>query len=289
MKKTSALLSLAVALLLFACKKEQVVGGNEPPPDPTVENITVENYVNNCYLQLFGRLPTSAEFDGGFAFLKKNNVAAADRQQFLKNLMASGEYRARHFLLENLLLCGGHADDQFYIDYFKKDFADKLANPDLALQHNELQRGLDRINLLDEAKELWLDGKIDVIELQSRLSDNQIFTYENGVSNIWMEAAAQKFLLRAATQAELDEFNLASATYETIFWGKTVSSFDEFKAVFFGSAEYFEGQVRWLYKSYLYREPTAAELQKLVPDWQAKHDYQALQRAILASDDFLGN
>ena len=288
MKKSAILLFVTVALLLFGCKKEKTITGNEPPPDPTVENITVENYVNNCFLQLFGRLPTAAEFSAGFAELRAHNVSPADRQLFLKKLMAEPEYRARHFALESLALCGGQADNQGYIDYLRDEFTTKLANPDLAIQHNALQRNLDRINLLDGAKELWLDGSIDVTELQSRLSDNMIFIYENGVSNNWIEAATVKFFLRDPTDGEKEQFNYANSTLETIYLGQPVASFDDLKKVFFNSGEYFEGQVRWLYRAYLYRDPTAAELQKLVPDWIAKRDYQAMQRAILASNDFLG-
>ncbi len=281
-------LFLALALLIFGCKKEKIFTGNEPPPDPTVENIVVENYVNNCFLQLFGRLPTAAEFSAGFAQLRADNVSPTDREVFLKTLMAKPEYRAWHFSLENLLLCGNRADDQGYIDYLRDDFTAKVNNPDFATQHNILQRDLDRINLLDAAKEAWLDGTIDVVELQKRLADNMIFIYENGVSNNWLEAAMAKFMLREPTLGEIDQYNSAFSTYETIFFGKAVASFDELKSVFFASGEYHEGQVRWLFRSYLYREPTAAELQKLVPNWVATHDYQALQRAVLGSDDFLG-
>jgi hypothetical protein len=288
MKNLVQLFTLFVFLTFCGCKKEQIIGGNEPPPDPTVANILVENYIRNCFLNLVGRVPTQPEFDATIVLLKKNNISTVDRAIFLDKLMATLEYRKWHFSQENLLLCAGKADDQGYIDYYRTKFTDDLANPDYAIQKNELERELLRINLLDDAKEAWLNGTISVTELQKRIADNRIFKFENNISDDFMEAWAGFFLLREPTENEQEQFNLANATFETLFFGKSVNSLDELKTVFFDSGEYYEGQIRWLFRSYLFREPTGEEIQKLLPNWQGGKDYQALQRAILSSNDFLG-
>lgn len=281
-------LAICLILSLFACKKEQIISGNEPPPDPTVENILLENYLNSCYLNLIGRLPEAAEFQADFAFLKKNNVAAADRQTFLNKLIALPAYRTVQFKFENLWLVQGKADDQGYIDYLRDLFTAQLADPDFAIQHDKLQRDLDRINLLDEAKEAWLAGQISYLELQNRLCDNRIFMYENNPNLSWMEVCCARFLLREATGIEKQAFNEAANTLETILWGKTARNFDEFKALFFASPEFFEGQVRLLFLRFIYREPSADELSTYTKLYQQSADFPALQRAVLASDEFLG-
>ena len=43
-----------------------VVNGNIIPPDTTIENTTIDNYINKLYISTIGREPTTIEFDADF-------------------------------------------------------------------------------------------------------------------------------------------------------------------------------------------------------------------------------
>ena len=56
-------------LSVFACTKVEdiIVTGNTNPPDKTIENITIETYINKLYISTIGREPTEIEFLSDFS------------------------------------------------------------------------------------------------------------------------------------------------------------------------------------------------------------------------------
>ena len=69
---------------------------------------------------------------------------------------------------------------------------------------------------------------------------------------------------------------------------QTGSVKDDFINIFFGCNNYFEGQVRDLYKKYLFREPNSVEMSDKATIYKNSLDYKALQKAILSTDEYAG-
>ena len=53
--------------MLISCDKteEVYIEGNVAPPDETIENVIIENYLNKLYISLLGRKATDEEFSAG--------------------------------------------------------------------------------------------------------------------------------------------------------------------------------------------------------------------------------
>src|SRR5689334_16431566 len=109
MKKFLVLLTFTgIVFLLSACHKEEDITGNTAPPDQTVENVTIRNYVNRVYVSVLGREASESEKDAGFSTLRNNNLSMASRIQFLDQVFSGSEYKphlydfARVELLNNL-------------------------------------------------------------------------------------------------------------------------------------------------------------------------------------------
>jgi hypothetical protein len=58
--------------------------------------------------------------------------------------------------------------------------------------------------------------------------------------------------------------------------------------IFFDADGYYEGQVRFIFKKYLYREPTSAEIAYYSNIYKSTNSYKALQRQVFSLNEFAG-
>src|SRR6185369_16695558 len=101
--------ALLTGLMLFSsCTKkgEVVVKNNEPPPDLTINDVVIGNYVNRVYISVLGREPDSTERSTGYTVLRKNDVSAASRSQFLDSVFTKKEYNVHLYDLARIDLLG---------------------------------------------------------------------------------------------------------------------------------------------------------------------------------------
>src|SRR5688572_21670855 len=82
------LLLAGTALIFSSCKKyeEEIIPGNEPPPDQTIDPVVIENYVHKVYISALGREPDSVELNSGLNLLLSQNLSMNSRNQFLDNV-----------------------------------------------------------------------------------------------------------------------------------------------------------------------------------------------------------
>jgi hypothetical protein len=66
------------------------------------------------------------------------------------------------------------------------------------------------------------------------------------------------------------------------------SSKADFLNIFFGSQDYFEGQVRDYYLRYLFKEPETEFSATLATEYKNSLDLRAMQKAILTTDEYIG-
>ena len=96
MKKVLFLFSI---LIIASCSKveEVVVNGNIIPPDTTIENTTIDNYINKLYISTIGREPTTIEFDADFEILRAANLNQQSREVVIASILSKTEYHNNLF------------------------------------------------------------------------------------------------------------------------------------------------------------------------------------------------
>ena len=97
-----ALFLFAIVIIASCTKVEDVlVDGNIIPPDNTIENTTIENYINNLYIRTIGREPTTSEFDANFETLREDNLDQESREEVIDGILTKEEYYNNLFKLES--------------------------------------------------------------------------------------------------------------------------------------------------------------------------------------------
>src|SRR6188768_4189422 len=81
------------ASIFISCSDEEVIiPENTPPPDQTIENVTISDYVNRVYVSVLGREADNNEKSSGFNNLRQNNLSMESRMQFLDQVFSESEY-----------------------------------------------------------------------------------------------------------------------------------------------------------------------------------------------------
>ncbi len=279
---------LLFLVLLAACKRdpEVVIPGNQAPPDGTITDIVLESYVNRSYITLVGHQPDGAAMAASLGTLRTHNVSQADREAFLGQVMAASEYSQRTYDLGraavlNAVDTSDIRDDLDFLAFILSDTAYMAFWQEAQIQQSELQA------LVTIPAELQ-SGTINVAEMHRRLVTNKIYDEINMGTQNFVISMFQNFLARYPTEAErIAGETMVDGFPSQIFLvnGRTKTNFI---SIFLGSNDYYEGQVRDLFRRYLYREPTTEELATLTIAFKANQDYKALQKAVMSTDEYIG-
>lgn len=289
MRKTLPLIYLLGLLLaLTACKREEevLIDGNIAPPDRTVEDIVVENYITRVYISLLGRKADDTEAATAKTQLRSGNFTLSARGAFIDGLTVGAEYQYRLFDLGRYELLDG--TDTSAIREQRDVFALLLTQPQYQAYYAVLTIERDRLNDVLAIPSALVAGTIDRREMHRRLVTNYFFDQINMGTQNFVIALYQKFLYRSPTEAE-------RVSAERMVDGFTSTAFlqqgrdkDDFVSLLLASGDYAEGQVRNTFLRTLYREPTTQEDELLSPGYYATGDYRALLRSVLSSDEFAG-
>lgn len=284
----SWLLLTAGVLLFSSCKKyeEENIPGNEPPPDQTIERVTIENYVNKIYISALGREPSTAEFDFGLNLLLSQNVSMSSRNQLLDSVFVHDEYKQRFYerSMANLLPGVDSIAIVFYIYAFQLALLDtsQMALWDI------YQMELDRLRSLEETPDSVAAGTISFKEVHRRLVDNFFYDQINMGSFNFVVSMYQHFLDRYPTMNEITSgVNMVNGFPDIVFLQAGLNKTD-YEHIFFSSIDYYEGAVRDLYQLYLYRQPTSVEMENGTLLYMNSGDYVSLQKLLLSSNEFIG-
>lgn len=279
---------LLLILLSFSCKKteEVIIPDNTAPPDETISNLTVENYVNRAYISVLGRKPDDAEFAQGISTLRSNNLAIEDREQFLEQIYSKTEFNqnlfevARVNLLDNVDTTD--IQDQIFV------FGLLLNDPQYANIYDFLNAEIDRMQAVLDIPADLANGSLDLPGMHRRMVFNYIYDQINMGTQNYVISCFQSFLFRYPTQAELDAAQLMVNGFTSVFFMSEGESKEDFMDIFFASSDYYEGQVRDVFTRYLYREPDSGEMFTYSEDYKNSGDYQSLLTRILSSDEYIG-
>ena len=282
-------LVLIIIIMAFAsCKKydEAIITGNTVPPDQTISNNIIENFVNKSYISLLGRKPNSVEFTAGVSLLKLNNLSATDRNSFLNQVLSKPEYDAHLFDINNIDLLNNLDTNEFTGKILLFQFL--LSDSSYISYWPILQIEMARLLVMQQILPQLQNGTAKTIDLHRVLIDNYFFDQINMGSLNFVVSMYQHFLRRYPTENELNNGIAMVDGDFAITFQQTGNSKTDFITIFFASNDYYEGQVRDLYLRYLFREPTSSESATLTIQYKSSNDYKQLQQTILVTDEFIG-
>ena len=281
-------LFLFLVLIISSCTKIEdiIVGDNTLPPDYTIENTTIENYINKLYISTIGREPTEAEFTTDFNLLRNANLSQKSREIVIDGILNKSEYSFNLFTLEsaNILNSVDTAKINERISSYQQFLLVTTNFLDSIYVANELERMLTFQNSLTA----FYLGTTTITELYSAMANNIFFDEINMGTENFVVAMFQHFLSRYPTDSELESAkDMVDDKNATLFF-ETGNGKNDFLDIFFTSNEYFTGQTNILFNRYLFRNPSSEESVNYSLDYINTGDYKSLQKRILSSDEFIG-
>ena len=281
-------LFLFLVLIISSCTKIEdiIVGDNTLPPDYTIENTTIENYINKLYISTIGREPTEAEFTTDFNLLRNANLSQKSREIVIDGILNKSEYSFNLFTLEsaNILNSVDTAKINERISSYQQFLLVTTNFLDSIYVANELERMLSFQNSLTA----FYLGTTTITELYRAMANNIFFDEINMGTENFVVAMFQHFLSRYPTDSELESAkDMVDDKNATLFF-ETGNGKNDFLDIFFTSNEYFTGQTNILFNRYLFRNPTSEESVNYSLDYINTGDYKLLQKRVLSTNEFIG-
>lgn len=282
------LLLISIIIGIFSCTKQEdlLISGNTAPPDFTIENVLVEGYINKLYISVLGREATQSEFDDAFAALTSAQLSQSSRTALIDQVFSNSEYADNEFKIASSKLVGGQDTTDISDTYFTLNFL--LLTAQTAIDSTYIMYEIDRMQPFASAYDDFLSGSIELVELHSIMVNNFMYDQINMGTENFVISIFQNFLGRYPTIAELESGKAMVDGFNAVLFLQAGNGKDGFLDIFFNSNNYFAGEVISNFNRFLYRNPTAEELSAYAKDYQDNLDYQALQRIILSSDEFIG-
>lgn len=296
-----------VILVFSACKKKdpkiEIVADNDAPYYSQIPRVKVENYVNRLFIDIIGREPFDAEMKTETDNLIANNLALSTRETLINKLQSSEVYifgdssyaiaaNKRWYDLLTVRLTEGFGENDFMGEYGIVQFARKVdslngnwagfyANKNAAEQ------------LLKAATAKWdyYHKTIDIEEYCSRLILNPL-TFQKTDSYMGNEDNTIKYTFNDLLfrQYTANEFTISRDMIlngkSGVLFGQSGHSKGDYIYILTHCNEFYEGTVKWLYKTFLARYPNTEEVLLLVKTLPADKDIRKIQRHILKSDEY---
>lgn len=274
--------------LQFSCKKAalETISGNVPPPDTSIDLNIYEDYINRTYILVLGREPDTAEFNSAFSLLKLNFLSVQSRYTFLDTVFSSSDYAWRQFNknrvdLLNDMDTADVTNQLFIFNFFLADSTFQSIWP-------VLQYEIGRLEVLQTAGVDYTNGLISIRQLQAIMLNNYFYDQINMGANNFVITAFQQFIQRNPTLDEQSNGVSMVNGNNAVLFLKSGASKDDFLSILFQSDDYFEGAIIRLYKDYLLRSPESIEMSVAAIKYRNTLDFEAVQKDILASDEFAG-
>ena len=281
------LLFLFSVLIISSCTKieDVIVGNNTLPPDNTIENTTIETYINKLYISTIGREPIESEFTTAFSTLREADISQESREIVIDGILNKDEYTGNLFKLEceHLLLGLDTADINLNI-YVLTGLRDMAQGLELLYFEDALERMLK----LQEVLPGLGDGTISNMEMHKRMVNNNMYDEINMGTENFVISMFQSFMQRYPTTSELENGKLMVNDNNSSVFFIPGNGKEDFINIFIESDEYFTGQTNILFNRYLFRDPTSEESINYSLDYINSQDYKLLQRRILSTNEFIG-
>ena len=288
------LICFILVLPAISCNKENVFTDNPIPPNNTISTLTVEQYVNRCFVDLLGRGATSDELNQFVAALENDNFSVNSRKSFIASLQSTEGFKQQYL---NKVYVDMKAR---YLDALNEDEiqqeADFWLNQALqaqtlgdALAYNILMLERNKIMGIINMALYWENSSIDYATCAKTMMFNSLYDDLNMGTFNFIYATFDQNFYRYPTDEEYNQL-YAPVEYNGpgIFFQQNVSNKSEMLDVLIESTEFKEGLVRWFYRSYLIREPDTTELTEGIAYWTAQNDFNGFIQKILSDNEYAG-
>ena len=292
---------LLVLCLPLACKKasSDYYTDNDAPAYSKVPSVKVRNFVNRAFIDLIGREPTDEEMEYNTGTVQADNASKAAREALVDRLMTdttfrSGDtsytmaYHKRIYDLGKIRFLEGVSEYQLgqqAMIFRSSALSDSLGGNSSGYEESMLkyQRMVDLI----ESSSRYFKGEITIEQQYAAMLNNAIYDLINMNSFNFVNACFSDLFYRFPSAAE---FTIAYAMVEDNAPGQLFSSTgqnkDEFVALITNSRECREGIIVWCYQTLLARNPSSAELYDELLVFGQDNNLKALQKRLIASDEY---
>jgi hypothetical protein len=131
-------------------------------------------------------------------------------------------------------------------------------------------------------------GVIDYREMLIRCVNNYFYDQVNMGTENFVISTFQNFLFRYPDSTELSRAKLmVDGLSSTSFFQIGQTKYD-YIHIFFNSTDYYEGQVRYVFKKYLFREPSPAEIAYYADMYKSSNSFKNMLKEILSLDEYAG-
>lgn len=300
MRKKTLITIASSALLLAACTKDpETIGGNTAPYYEGVPTVVVEYYVNRLFIDLIGREPLDAEMINEVAALEAAGLSGDARAALVNRIMTNTDfiagdssykhayYQRQYDLFKARCLEG--ASDAIFDEYIgmalSSATADSAAGDSAGYQKNKHEA--DKLIAVKASKHEYRQGLIDIREVFARMVYNSVYDQINMNTFNFVNATFDDLFTRFPTTAEFTvAYDMVESNTPGLLFGQGGQNKKDYTTILAQTQEFKEGMVRWCYRTFLARDASTYETYQAMAGFNTTLDLQAVQRAILISDEY---
>lgn len=291
---------LILSIIFFAaCKKTTVTQNTLIPSYTEVPTVLVENYINRIYIDLLGREPLDVEMDSEVTYLRSNDLTFASRKSLVNRLQTDTIFREgeisykhayHHQIYDKSKARMIEGASEFEIQHEISLLEDAIRRDSLAGNYEQLM--LDKYEqqkLIDiiEAEALYMHDSISLGKMLGSMANNKIYDIINMNTFNFIQASFDNIFFRFPTDHEFYTcFDIVEYNQSGVLWGKSAQNKEEMINLWINSQEFLNGQVVWLYRSLLARDPNSQEMAYGIKSLYENDDIQKLEREIIATDEY---
>jgi hypothetical protein len=290
-------------LFLPSCRKEEnrnrVINDNDAPYYDGIPTVLVQNYVNRLFIDLIGREPLDTEMDSEVERLKRDRYDFNTRDSITTMLQedlafreGDSSYKAAYYQrlyeLFKARMLEGASDADINFERGLLYFALQTDSVEENWYNYQLHKNMiAKLDAVLEINEDFMYDSIDVAEAFARLLDNAVYDRINMNSFNFINACFNDLFGRFPSQMEFDNsYEIIEYNNPSVIFGKAASDKAEFIEILVTSREFYEGLIRWAYTGLLARDPLPSELETAMMTFANDHNFPALQRVILRTDEY---
>ncbi len=282
------LILLVLILVAFGCTKTEnvYVPDNEAPPDTSISTLQLETYVNKCYIGLLGRKPTYNELSAAVQTLRDSSLSSGGRILVIEGILSQEEFLIKTYLNDGITLL--NTWDTALYSFYLRQVTDLRQDPNNAPRYALYDTIINGLQTLLDIPQDLLNGSIDIKTMHNRMVNNFIYDEINMGSDNYVRSMFDHFLLRYPTTAELTQGVTMVDGFEAIIFLETGESKYDFSNIFFNTEAYYEGQVRWAFQRFFYRDATTEELAYYTNLYRSSGDQKIFFSVLLSTNEYAG-
>jgi len=278
---------LILISVLWSCGEKEIwIKDNVPPPDITVEDIVIENYIQKCYISLLGKKANATELNEAFVLLRENPRDENLRKTFVADLVTKPLYFTNEVNIMRTDYLNGVDSTEIANQIGIYEFIITTTNNEFEIEL--FQNEIKRLEALQSGAEKWMNNLITTADLHLLCVNNPLYDEINMGSENFVVSLFQNFAFRYPTVAELETGKSLFDGAPSVFLLQSGKNKNDLQDIFFSSKQYYEGVIITLFERYFYRYPTSFEIEFYSVKLATNKNYTPIQIDLLASKEFMG-